>query len=111
MTHPQEEAQRRIGKRRGIHYYASVGNSELVELHILADQSALNAQNSRTFSSVLYKANGRVEVVKQLIEWRVDLEAKDYSGWTALHIAALAGRHAETRMLIEARADVNAKTK
>ena len=94
-----------------IHYCASKGKLQLVELHILADQSALNAQNSRTFSSVLYKANGRVGVVKQLIEWRVDLEAKDYSGWTALHIAALAGRHAETRMLIEARADVNAKTK
>jgi ankyrin repeat protein len=112
LTRLQMEAKRRIGKKcAGIHYCASQGNLQLVETHILADQSALNAQNSRTFSSVLYKANGRVEVVKQLIEWRVDLEAKDYSGWTALHIAALSGRHAETRMLIEARADVNAKTK
>ena len=103
-----------MGKKcAGIHYCAGKGNLLFVELHILADQSALNAQDLRSHCSALEKSilTREVQVVKQLIEWRVDLEAKDYSGWTALHIAALTGRHAETRMLIEARADVNAKTK
>jgi ankyrin repeat protein len=106
------EAKRRMGKKcAGIHYCASQGKLQLVELHILADQSALNARTKN--SSVLNRANSRVdrEVVKQLIEWRVDLEAKDSLGWTAMYLAALIGEHPKIRMLIEARADVNAKTK
>ncbi len=83
-----------------------------MELHILADQSALNARTKNQNSSVLDKARSTV-VVKQLIEWRVDLEAKDDGGlgWTAIYLASLIGDHAKIRMLIEARADVNAKTK
>ena len=52
-----------------------------------------------------------VAVVKQLIEWRVDLEKKNQHGWTALYLAALVGRYAIISMLIEARADVEAKAK
>jgi ankyrin repeat protein len=107
------EANRRMGKKcAGIHHCASQGKLQLVELHILADQSALNTR-TKNYSSVLMRADSRVDsrVVKQLIEWRVDSEAKDSLGCTAMHIAALRGDHAKIRMLIEARADVNAKTK
>jgi len=52
-----------------------------------------------------------VAVVKQLLEWRVDLEKKNQHGWTALYLAALVGRNAIISMLIDARADVEAKAK
>ena len=114
LTRPQMEAKRRLGKKYpNIHYCALRGNLQLVELHILADQSALNAQDLRSHCSALEKSISRreVQVVKQLIEWRVDLEAKNKWGWTALYYAALIGRHEKMRMLIEARADVNCKDK
>jgi ankyrin repeat protein len=125
LTHPQEEAQRRIGKRRGIHYYASDGNSELVELHILADANALDAQSyssgtdallsfyqaTHRHTPVLFEALNKIGVLMNLIEWGVDLEARNELGETALYLTALQGNHTAMRMLIKAGARVNAQTK
>ena len=51
-------------------------------------------------------------IVKQLIDWKADLEASNQFGWTAMYCAAF-GNEGQTkiRMLSEAKADVNAKTR
>ena len=49
-------------------------------------------------------------IVKQLIDWKADLEASNPFGWTAMYCAAF-GNETKIRMLSEAKADVNAKSR
>jgi hypothetical protein len=49
-------------------------------------------------------------IVKQLIDWKADLEASNRFGWTAMYCAAF-GFQTKIRMLSEAKADVNAKSR
>ncbi len=49
-------------------------------------------------------------IVKQLIDWKADLEASNRYGWTAMYMAAF-GNETKIRMLSEAKADVNAKSR
>jgi ankyrin repeat protein len=48
--------------------------------------------------------------VRLLLEKGADVEAKDNSGWTALHYAARRGHEAVVRLLLEKGVDVEAKT-
>src|SRR5207248_569371 len=50
-----------------------------------------------------------VEMVKLLLENGADVDAKDYYGWTALHIAAESGDEALVRLLLDKGADPNTK--
>jgi Ankyrin repeats (many copies) len=62
--------------------------------------------------SLLHRAsaNGRVDVVKFLIDKRAKLEADDGYGWTPLHLAAKGGNLHVVKLLVEAGANVRAGT-
>mgnify|MGYP000364283700 CR=1 FL=1 len=53
--------------------------------------------------------SGRNDVVKALLEKKVDIESKDGDGWTPLHFAACQGHDDVVQTLLENQADVNAK--
>lgn len=55
----------------------------------------------------LAASNGLSRVARRLIDAGVDLDAKDYSGWTAMKHASCIGRDEIVQALIEAGADLN----
>jgi ankyrin repeat protein len=61
----------------------------------------------------LHKAaiNGRVKIVRMLIDAGADLNVQDEKGWTPLHYPAWAGRVEIARMLIDAGAKLNVQDK
>ncbi|KAJ1478695.1 ankyrin repeat-containing domain protein, partial [Baffinella frigidus] len=54
---------------------------------------------------------GKNNEVRQLIAQRADVAATDVRGWTLLHHAAMYDRHFIVKMLLNASADLTAKTK
>lgn len=75
------------------------------------DKKGAEQQNSQPFELTIHAAamTGNVEVVKQYIAAKADLNEKDPYGTTPLTITATFNKPEITRLLIEAGADLNAK--
>ena len=54
-------------------------------------------------------SEGRLEIVRALIENEAEVNATDKDGWTPLHLATAEGHLEDTKVLIENGADINTK--
>ncbi|GAB3678336.1 ankyrin repeat domain-containing protein [Salinisphaera aquimarina] len=106
----------RVGDRHHdwqcIHYAAARGSVSAVEA-ALANGVSKNLRTRRGQTPLILAAeNGRLDIVRRLIQADAQLEARDgRNGFTALHWAAERYRPAIARALIAAGAAVNAENK
>lgn len=94
-----------------IHAASSLDNDEIIK--ILLDNGADVNQYNKTSESgnALMQAaiTGNYDTVKLLLEKKVDMNAQDSNGQTALHGAALGANVDTVRLLIKAGADITIK--
>jgi ankyrin repeat protein len=84
------------------------GHAEIVDLLLFSGANNKVKVVSSLLSLAIYK--NRIEVVKVLLKHKIDVEARDAKGWTALHLAAQENRSIAIELLFEAGADIEAKT-
>jgi ankyrin repeat protein len=90
---------------------AKAGNLEAVKKFLEDNPALLNAKTKLGDTALHWAASCRqVEVVRFLLSKSPDLEARNITGSTPLHVACRAGNKAIVELLIAAKAQVNAKS-
>ena len=95
------------GKTEMLHYLHKQG----VDLKNAGGEALIAAAGGYNYGSLEFRGNDnkRVEAIKFLLLLGVDPNSKDKYGGTALHGAAVGGRAAFVRALVDAGANINAK--
>ncbi|KAM0431394.1 hypothetical protein ACHAPT_005371 [Fusarium lateritium] len=93
-----------------LHWAASIGHTATVEVLLQQERLDLDATDLAGFTA-LHKAaeNGRVEIVKLLIDSGADVEASGDGQDTALHRAVAKGQMESVKVLLSLRADKGAR--
>lgn len=96
------EAQDELGDGTALIWAASHGFDGLVD-RLLADGASINARATNNGMTALHAAaeRGRTLLVRRLIDWNADVDARTRLGDTACHLAAYRGHVDTVRLLLE----------
>ena len=93
-----------------LHVAAFTGNGHLDICRILLERKAeVNSQNRYGSTPLLLASERGPELVQLFLDHNADLHARNGSGDTLLHRAAIAGRLEVVRLLLELNAEVNSR--
>jgi ankyrin repeat protein len=99
------------GRNTPLHWAVINQNKEIFNLAIKNDAN-INALN-KTFDSPLHlavKKSNNLEMVNKIIEKKATIDQADINGYTPLAMSARVGKSEYIKPLLEAGADINAKT-
>ena len=91
-------------------HYAVLGFDENCVRRLLVSKAELKVENADGRTPLAYAAKQRLGVFKVLLEFGADMETQDRAGWRPIHIAAWFHQVHNVRHLIQAGADVFART-